>query len=56
MANIFDGKSVLNRNKIYEVPEGTTILQEGEVNLDMYKIIQGHVEMYTGYGTEMRFL
>lgn len=56
MANIFDGKSVLNRNKIYEVPEGTTILQEGEVNLDMYKIVQGHVEMYTGYGTEKEVL
>lgn len=52
MANIFDGNSVLNRNKIYEVPEGTVILKEGEINLDMYKILAGHAEMYTGYGTD----
>ena len=52
MANIFDGKSIVNRNKIYEVPEDTMILKEGEINLDMYKIVSGHVEMYTGYGTE----
>ena len=52
MANIFDDKSVLNRNKIYEIPEGTLILKEGEINLDMYKIVSDHVEMYTGYGTD----
>ena len=51
MANIFDEKSILNRNKIYEVPADTVILKEGEINLDMYKIVSGHVEMYTGYGT-----
>ena len=39
MANIFDGNSITNRNKIYEVPEGTMILKEGEINLDMYKIL-----------------
>ena len=32
------------------------ILQEGEKNLDMYKILSGHVEMYTGYGTENEVL
>lgn len=52
MASIFDEKSVVNRNKIYDVPEGVTILKEGEINLDMYKIVEGHVEMYTGYGTD----
>ena len=56
MGNIFDEKSILNRNKIYEVPEGTTILSEGETNLDMYKIVSGHVEMYTGYGTDNEIL
>ncbi len=56
MGSLFDGQSVKNRNKIYEIPAGTVILQEGEVNLDMYKIISGHVEMYTGYGTENEVL
>ena len=35
-----------------KIPEGTIILQEGEVNMDMYKLIQGSVEVYCGYGTE----
>ena len=56
MADIFDENSVVNRNKIYEVPEGVTILNEGEVNLDMYKILSGHVEMYMGYGTDNEVL
>ncbi|SFI22649.1 Cyclic nucleotide-binding domain-containing protein [Pseudobutyrivibrio sp. OR37] len=51
MENIFDDKSIYNRNKIYEIPADTMILKEGEINLDMYKIVSGHVEMYTGYGT-----
>lgn len=51
MSNIFDDKSIYNRNKIYEIPPDTMILKEGEINLDMYKIVSGHVEMYTGYGT-----
>ncbi len=33
-----------------------TILSEGEVNLDIYKIISGNVEMYTGYGTKNEVL
>lgn len=33
-----------------------TILKEGVINLDMYKILKGHVEMYTGYGTENEVL
>lgn len=56
MANIFDEKTILNRNKIYEIPEGITVLKEGELNLDMYKIVSGHVEMYTGYGTDKEIL
>lgn len=56
MPSIFDEKSIVNRNKIYNVPEGTIILNEGEINLDMYKIVSGHVEMYTGYGTDNEVL
>ena len=56
MAKVFNEKSVLNWNKIYEIPEGTMILKEGETNLDMYKILSGHVEMYTGYGTDKEVL
>ncbi|MBE5838357.1 Crp/Fnr family transcriptional regulator [Butyrivibrio sp.] len=56
MGKVFDEKSVTLRNQIYEIPEGTIILREGERNLDMYKILSGHVEMYTGYGTENEVL
>lgn len=42
--------------KIGKFPEGSIILQEGEVNLDMYKIIKGHAELYTGYGTDQEVL
>lgn len=35
-----------------KVSEGTMILKENEVNMDMYKIIDGHVEVYSGYGTD----
>ncbi|SCY22859.1 Crp/Fnr family transcriptional regulator [Butyrivibrio sp. INlla14] len=56
MVKEFDEKSVTIRNQIYDVPQGMTILKEGEINLDMYKILKGHVEMYTGYGTENEVL
>ena len=56
MVKEFDEKSVTIRNQIYDVPQGMTILKEGEINLDMYKILRGHVEMYTGYGTENEVL
>ena len=39
-------------SKLFTVPAGTILFQEGEVNMDMYKIIFGNVEMYTGYGTD----
>lgn len=42
--------------KLVRLPEGTTILAEGELNLDMYKIISGHAEVYMGYGTERETL
>lgn len=45
-----------DEGKLFKVPEGMTILSEGELNLDMYKIIQGHAEVYMGYGTERETL
>lgn len=48
-----DQKKTIDRivGRIFSVPAGTIILSEGEVNLDMYKILQGHAELYIGYGT-----
>ncbi|MBQ7613734.1 MAG: cyclic nucleotide-binding domain-containing protein [Butyrivibrio sp.] len=37
---------------ILNVPEGKLILKEGESNKDMYKILSGSVEIYSGYGTD----
>ncbi|MCR5451074.1 MAG: cyclic nucleotide-binding domain-containing protein [Lachnospiraceae bacterium] len=34
------------------LPGGTVILKEKEINMDMYKILSGHVEIYINYGTE----
>lgn len=34
------------------IPAGTVCVQEGEVCLDMYKIVNGFAEVYTGYQTE----
>ena len=45
-----------NSGKIMKFPQGSVILQEGEQNLDMYKIVQGHAELYTGYGTDREVL
>ncbi len=42
--------------KMIQVPEGTIILTEGEHNLDMYKIVKGHAEVYMGYGTDRETL
>ncbi len=42
--------------KMIQVPEGTIILTEGELNLDMYKIVKGHAEVYMGYGTDRETL
>ncbi len=35
-----------------QIPAGTVILAENEVNMDMYKIVSGSVEVYSGYGTD----
>ena len=40
------------KKHIYVIPAETMIIKEGETNLDMYKILEGNVEIYTGYGTE----
>ena len=48
--NSFEGKAIVT------FPEGSLILKEGDVNLDMYKIIQGKAEMYIGYGTDHEVL
>jgi CRP-like cAMP-binding protein len=48
--NAFEGKSIVT------FPAESLILKEGEVSLDMYKIIQGKAEMYIGYGTDKEVL
>ena len=42
--------------KIVVFEPETMILKEGEVNLDMYKILTGHVEVYVSHGTPMETL
>ncbi|MCR5303377.1 MAG: cyclic nucleotide-binding domain-containing protein [Lachnospiraceae bacterium] len=37
--------------KILKYAPEDIVLKEGDVNADMYKIIQGHAELYVGYGT-----
>ncbi len=37
---------------VYTIPAGVTILKEGEVNLELFKLISGNCEVYTDYGTE----
>ncbi len=38
--------------RIITFQEGSVILKEGEISGAMYKILNGHAEIYTGYGTE----
>lgn len=45
-----------NDARIVKFPQDSVILKEGEVNLDMYKIIKGNAELYTGYGTDREVL
>ena len=45
-----------NSARLVKFPQDAVILKEGEMNLDMYKIIQGHAELYTGYGTDHEVL
>ncbi|MBP3203860.1 MAG: cyclic nucleotide-binding domain-containing protein [Lachnospiraceae bacterium] len=42
----------MSEPKLLRFPPETLILREGEMNTNMYKILKGHVEMYSGYGTE----
>ena len=42
----------LIKSRILSVLEGKVIIKEGATNPDMYKILSGKVEVYTGYGTE----
>ena len=42
--------------KIKKIRESEIIIKEGESNPEMYKIIQGHVELYTGFGTDKEVL
>ena len=37
---------------LYKVTEGMVIVHEGEVSMDMYKLVAGKAEVYVGYGTE----
>ena len=48
--NTYEGKAIVT------FPADSLILKEGEVNLDLYKIIQGRAEIYVGYGTENEVL
>ncbi len=48
--NSFEGKAIVT------FPAESMILREGEVCLDMFKIIQGRAEMYVGYGTDKEVL
>ncbi|MCR5603075.1 MAG: cyclic nucleotide-binding domain-containing protein [Lachnospiraceae bacterium] len=45
-----------DNGKIIKFPRDCMILREGEKSTDMYKIIKGHAELYTGYGTENEVL
>ena len=42
----------VSSTKVYTIPEGTVVLKEGEINMDMYKILKGHAEIYRGYQTK----
>ncbi len=48
--NSFAGKAIVS------FPAESLILKEGDVNPDMFKIIQGKAEMYVGYGTDKEVL
>ena len=46
----------MGKTKVVAIPEGTVVLTEGEVNSDMFKIIDGNAEVYVGYGTKQETL
>ncbi|MBO4375510.1 MAG: cyclic nucleotide-binding domain-containing protein [Lachnospiraceae bacterium] len=43
----------MDKGKLVRFPAESVILEEGKVNKEMYKIISGNAEMYTGYGTPL---
>ena len=43
----------MSEQKLIRFPQESVIIREGEINREMYKIIGGHAEMYTGYGTNL---
>ena len=43
----------MSEQKLIRFPQESVIIREGEMNREMYKIIGGHAEMYTGYGTNL---
>lgn len=45
-------EDTLNKARILKFSAESVILKEGEINLDMYKIIKGNAEVYVGYGTK----
>ncbi|MBR5406440.1 MAG: Crp/Fnr family transcriptional regulator [Lachnospiraceae bacterium] len=42
--------------KLIKFPQDSVILKEGELNPEMYKIVKGNAELYTGYGTDRELL
>ncbi|MCR5685558.1 MAG: cyclic nucleotide-binding domain-containing protein [Lachnospiraceae bacterium] len=44
------------KGKIFRVSQGTVILKEEETKKEMYKLLDGHAEVYLGYGTEKETL
>lgn len=42
--------------KLTTIPAETVLLREGEDNFEMYKILKGKAELYTGYGTDNEVL
>ncbi len=46
------GQPTANNPKIIRFPQDSVILQEGDNDTEMYKIIRGHAEVYVGYGTK----
>ncbi len=43
-------------SKMVKFPQDAVILKEGEESREMYKIIKGHAEIYTGYGTSLSLI
>lgn len=46
----------MNNNNIKKYSAGDIILREGDVNLDIFKILSGKAELYLDYGTDNAFL